>query len=160
MHYKKVLSMRLAGPGEVTDSAGVAIDSEAAAYDVELRLPESHSGLTLAREFARRTLTDRRYRGRHDHVLLVVSELVTNAMLHGAAPAVLRLSGTPWRVRVEVADRSPVLPEPRVAGQDGGWGLHLVSRLAGHWEAVRRDGGKVVWCELAPAVAPTAAGTG
>jgi anti-sigma regulatory factor (Ser/Thr protein kinase) len=150
--------MRLVGPSEVTDSAGVAIESEAAAYDVELRLPENHSSLTLAREFTRRTLTDRRYRGRHDHVLLVVSELVTNAVLHGDGTAVLRLSGSPWRVRVEVADDSPVLPEPRVAGQDGGWGLHLVNRLAGHWEAARRDGGKVVWCELVPAVAPAPAG--
>src|SRR2546423_10752761 len=87
--------MRLVGPSEVTDSAGVAIESEPAAYDVELRLPENHSSLTLAREFTRRTLTDRRYRGRHDHVLLVVSELVTNAMLHGDGPAVLPLSRTP-----------------------------------------------------------------
>jgi anti-sigma regulatory factor (Ser/Thr protein kinase) len=150
--------MRLAGPSEVTDSAGVAIESEPAAYDVELRLPENHSSLTLAREFTHRTLTEWRYRGRHDHVLLVVSELVTNAMLHGDGPAVLRLSGSPWRVRVEVADGSPVLPEPRAAGQDGGWGLHLVNRLAGRWEAVRRDGGKVVWCELVPAVAPAPAG--
>lgn len=157
MHHGLLLSMRLVVVSEVTDSACVAIESEAAAYDVELRLPENHSALTLAREFTRRTLTDHRYRGRHDHVLLVVSELVTNAMLHGDGPPVLRLSGTPWRVRVEVADGSPVLPVPKVAGQEGGWGLHLVSRLAGRWEAVPRDGGKVVWCELVPAVAPAPA---
>jgi Histidine kinase-like ATPase domain len=148
LHYGLLLSMRLVAASEVTESACVAIESEPAAYDVELRLPENHSTLTLAREFTRRTLSDGRYRGRHDHVLLVVSELVTNALVHGDGPAVLRLSGTPWRIRVEVADGS------QVAGQEGGWGLHLVGRLAGRWEAAPRDGGKVVWCELVPAVAP------
>ena len=146
--------MRLAATVQVTESVWVRMESGPAAYDVELRLPEGRSSLTLAREFTHRTLTDGRYRGRHDHVLLVVSELVTNAMLHGEGCTALRLSGTPWRVRVEVTDGSPVLPASRPAGQDGGWGLHLVTRLAGRWEAAPRDGGKVVWCELVPAATP------
>src|SRR2546423_11674682 len=116
--------MRLVGPSEVTDSAGVAIESEPAAYDVELRLPENHSSLTLAREFTHRTLTEWRYRGRPHHDLLVVSELVTNAMLHGDGPAGLRLSGPPWGVRLEVAAGRPGLPEPPGAGHARGRGLH------------------------------------
>ena len=71
------------------------------------------------------------YRGSHDDVVLVVSELITNALLHGLGSPALRLSGTRERVRIEVGDDSSVLPAQRPAGETGGWGLRVVARLAG-----------------------------
>jgi hypothetical protein len=139
----------------ILDSARVA--SPSVAYDAELCLPEDYGSPALARQFAHETLSRWDYRGRHDDVVLVVSELVANALVHGHGSPVLRLRATaepdgqaPAGVRVEVADDSRVLPEPRGPGAGGGWGLKLVERLAAGWGAVHRGRGKVVWCELVP----------
>ncbi|MBM7814194.1 ATP-binding protein [Saccharothrix algeriensis] len=116
---------------------------------VEYSPPRGPGGAGLARDFTRRTLAAWGYRGVHDDVVLAVSELVANAVRHAGGPAVLRLAGGADRVRVEVADGSPVRPGVRPAGVTGGWGLPLVDRLCRRW-GVEPDGrGKVVWCELA-----------
>ena len=86
-----------------------------------------------------------------DDVELVVSELVTNALLHGAAPVVLRLSVARDRVRVEVEDSGRELPVRM--RQDGeamtGRGLSLVARLSSGWGVEPAGGrGKVVWAEV------------
>ncbi|AKN70976.1 MULTISPECIES: ATP-binding protein [Streptomyces] len=89
-------------------------------------------------------------------LILLVSELVTNAVVHTGRPAVLRLclpaagdcpSAT---VRVEVADGSSRAPVPRCAGDDatGGRGLALVDCLADRWGWSHEGAGKNIWCEL------------
>lgn len=91
-------------------------------------------------------------------LILLVSELVTNAVVHTGRPAVLRLclpapvaeecaSAT---VRVEVADGSSRAPVPRCAGDDatGGRGLALVDCLADRWGWSPEGAGKSIWCEL------------
>ena len=89
-----------------------------------------------------------------DTALLLVSEVVTNALLHGAAPRTLQVDVRPDTIRVEVADGSPVLP--RVHGfastATTGRGLRLLDSLASRWGADPdpRDG-KVVWFEVGPA---------
>lgn len=138
----------------LSDSAGV--DTQAGAYEVELQLSEHDTSVAMAREFVRDALTRSRYQGRHDDVILAVSEVVTNALLHGQSAPVLRLAGTGSRVRIEVTDNSPVLPVMRVSGPDGGWGLPMVERLAACWGAYHQDDGKVVWCEFAARLAPDA----
>lgn len=122
-----------------------------------LVLPGGARSAVLAREFTRRTLTRWRYRGSCDEAVLVVSELVTNAVLHAGGGAVLRLLGTGSWLRVEVTDGSPVPPAKRESGSDGGWGLKLVERLTTTWGVLERDGGKVVWCELAARLSAVAA---
>jgi anti-sigma regulatory factor (Ser/Thr protein kinase) len=115
----------------------------------ELRLLPEGASSALARQFTTDVLALWAYEGRHDDVVLVVSELVTNAVRYGYGVPVLRLSGTSAHVRVEVTDDNPTLPKPgtpRPAG--GGWGLNLIQTLAADWGAVRRNGGKVVWCEM------------
>ncbi|MGH3343642.1 MAG: ATP-binding protein [Carbonactinosporaceae bacterium] len=86
-----------------------------------------------------------------DRAALLVSELVTNAVVHGGGPTLLRLSfdGT---LRVEVTDRSPAPPRLRRTGPDelGGRGLQLVDGLAECWSWQPRGRGKLVWCELRP----------
>ncbi|MEU6589097.1 ATP-binding protein [Streptomyces sp. NPDC046881] len=97
-------------------------------------------------------------------LILLVSELVTNAVVHTGRPAVLRLclpapaagecpSAT---VRVEVADGSSRAPVPRCAGGDatGGRGLALVDCLADRWGWSPDGAGKSIWCELDRCSAP------
>lgn len=83
-------------------------------------------------------------------LILLISELVTNAVVHTGCPAVLRmLLGGPG-VRVEVADASDRPPAPRhAAGDDtGGRGLELVDGLADRWGWQREGAGKRIWCEI------------
>jgi anti-sigma regulatory factor (Ser/Thr protein kinase) len=145
--------LRLAMIPGMPDSAGV--DAQPPAYDVELCLPEDYGSPARARDFTAQTLSRWGYRGRHDDVILVVSELVANALVHGYGGPVLRLRAAPDAdppigIRVEVRDDSPVMPAVRGPGPAGGLGLKLIERLAAGWGAAHRDGGKVVWCELAP----------
>jgi hypothetical protein len=67
-----------------------------------------------------------------EDVLLLVSELVTNACLHAGGPEELVLHCTDERLRVEVTDPSPTTPTPRRASPSlpGGHGLHVVERLS------------------------------
>ena len=86
-----------------------------------------------------------------EDVELVVSELVTNALLHGASPVVLRLSAVGDRVRVEVEDGGRELPVRMRDNSEAmtGRGLSLVARLSSGWGVDAADGpGKVVWAEV------------
>ncbi|MFF2846935.1 ATP-binding protein [Streptomyces sp. NPDC058001] len=89
-------------------------------------------------------------------LILLVSELVTNAVVHTGCPAVLRilLSGrpeaAPATVRLEVADSSECPPRPRHADGDetNGRGLELVDGLADRWGWQPEGAGKQIWCEI------------
>ena len=87
---------------------------------------------------------------------LGVSELVTNALLHGEAPIQVRVRGTRQHPRVEVRDGSqerPVLPTEEPESDDVlltfGRGLSIVGRCSDAWGAEIERDGKVVW--FAPA---------
>lgn len=90
-------------------------------------------------------------------LILLISELVTNAVVHTGCPAVLRMlfgsTGAPGNagtVRVEVADTSCRPPQQRHAkGEDtGGRGLELVDGLADRWGWQPEGAGKRIWCEV------------
>ncbi|MFF5027008.1 ATP-binding protein [Streptomyces collinus] len=87
-------------------------------------------------------------------VSLCVSELATNALLHGAPPGrgfLVRLRYDGDLVRAEVHDSGPGTPEFVNQGHDldeGGRGLLLVSQLADKWGVQNRTPGKAVWCEF------------
>ncbi|WP_419995095.1 ATP-binding protein [Streptomyces boninensis] len=87
-----------------------------------------------------------------DEAALVVSELVTNATVHGRGGCRLRLRRTGKHLTVEVHDSSPRLPKrrPDRAGAEDGRGLTLVELLS-HRLSVRveRTGGKTVRAVLA-----------
>lgn len=81
---------------------------------------------------------------------LLVSELVTNACVHGADPIIIRLDLNAARVRVEVEDSVPELPEvqrPDVR-EPRGRGMLIVESLSHMWGAESTPGGKVVWAEV------------
>lgn len=85
-----------------------------------------------------------------DDAALVVSELVTNAQLHGELPGTLRLRVRGDRLRVEVEDHSRTLPQPGGYAEQAvtGRGLGLVAALARDWGVDPVPTGKVVWAEL------------
>jgi anti-sigma regulatory factor (Ser/Thr protein kinase) len=86
-----------------------------------------------------------------DTVRLLVSELVTNSIVHGGGghPVEVSVYENSNGLRVEVSDCGPgVVPAPGAMGSErGGFGLFLVERLADHW-GVTRDGSTRVWFEL------------
>lgn len=84
---------------------------------------------------------------------LGVSELVTNALLHGEAPISVRVRGTREHPRVEVRDGStdaPILPSQVLQADEHelltfGRGLTMVARSSDAWGAEIEEDGKVVW---------------
>lgn len=121
---------------------------------------------------------DDRRAERVQDLLVVVSELVSNAVRHAATPfevAVALAAAGPAgdaAVRVEVTDGCAVPPRPAHPGVHraavdgiGGQGLHLVDALADHWGHHPRPGvvpaGKTVWAEvgLGPAPLPVSGGS-
>ena len=113
------------------------------------------SGPTAARE-GRRLLAEHVGRWRLgtpalDTASLVISELATNAMLHGAPPITVSLRPGNGVLFIEVADGGRYRPHRRVAGplDEGGRGLELVQALSRQWGVRPRLGGKVVWAEIA-----------
>ncbi|MEX2972931.1 MULTISPECIES: ATP-binding protein [Streptomyces] len=88
-------------------------------------------------------------------LILLISELVTNAVVHTGTSAVLRMcfSGSGavvGTVRVEVADASARPPRQRHADGDdtNGRGLELVDGLADRWGWQQEATGKRIWCEV------------
>ena len=110
-----------------------------------------------ARRFAATTLAGWGLTGPFDRVAIVVSELVSNAVRHTGAPAILRLHQVDDRLVIEVVDRDERPPHPvRPAIQDENHrGLYIVEALSLRWGSrpgvVGETGttGKVVWAELA-----------
>ena len=88
--------------------------------------------------------------GMVDDVCLVVSELVTNALLHGRSDAVLRVVQSHGAIRVEVQDDDTRLPLPSAPDPQalGGRGLALVAALSTMWGTERTAVGKTVWAEF------------
>ncbi|WP_043271047.1 ATP-binding protein [Streptomyces sp. CT34] len=84
-----------------------------------------------------------------DVATLLVSELVTNALVHADGGAVVTARVTD-RLRVEVRDFAAGRPEPRAGTTDGtsGRGLMLVRSLADAWGIRSEGAGKCVWFEL------------
>ena len=85
-----------------------------------------------------------------ENLLVVVSELVTNAVIHAGSDSDVRATFDDGRVRLEVHDQFPVRPiEPTTSDGVGvgGWGLRLVAALTDHWGWNPTPTGKVIWTE-------------
>ncbi|MEU7435581.1 ATP-binding protein [Streptomyces sioyaensis] len=155
-------------PGDLGPEPGSAGASAAAAAATpagqvrRLRLAGTRGAVARGRDFARQALHDWGWlpavgadqRAAAEDVLLVVSELVTNACLHAEGPEELRLRCSAKVLHLEVSDLGTGQPAPRSPhrpGRPGGHGMFIVQRLCLDWGVVRNtDGtGKTVWAELA-----------
>lgn len=85
-----------------------------------------------------------------DTVQLLMSELVTNVIVHTTGAPDVRVSLFPDYLHVEVADSDPAPVTPRHPSSDAvsGRGLQLVEALASAWGMVQLDRGKVVWFDV------------
>ena len=119
----------------------------------ETAVTPSLSAIAPARHWARERLSESGIDdGRLDLLVLLVSELVTNAVAHADPPVVLRVHVDEERTRVEVTDGVrdvPVVRDPPPTAF-GGRGVMFVDRLASSWGTSEEEGdaAKAVWFEL------------
>ena len=94
-----------------------------------------------------------------DTATLLTSETVTNAVLHAGTDIEIAVHRSADRVRIDVADHSPLIPVAKQFAADAatGRGLVLLQAMAAAWGVEVGPEGKVVWFEL---VAPDAPGGG
>ncbi|WBO68767.1 ATP-binding protein [Streptomyces camelliae] len=126
-----------------------------AAYEHVCPVPPAAGAVSAVRRSVAAVLADWSVApGVAEDVLLVVSELVTNAIVHARPPAVLRLSWAPGDgVRIEVTDAGPALSLRRCgAGTDPdehGRGETIVHALATRHGIRVHAGGVTRWAHLA-----------
>ncbi|WP_220449589.1 ATP-binding protein [Nonomuraea longispora] len=110
-------------------------------------LPSVPAGVGEARALVRADLTAWGHDDMIDDCLVIVSELVTNAVVHGGSAYALRLEDHGGRLYGEVFDPGDGMPRPRTPapGTPSGRGLQIVAAIADDWGVRAADGGKVVW---------------
>ena len=81
---------------------------------------------------------------------LLISEVVTNALLHAGGPVTVEVQHTGRAYRIAVGDRSSTAPTKKDYRVDDatGRGLHLLDLLAAAWGWDRTASGKIVWFDL------------
>lgn len=114
----------------------------------ELDLPPATESVPVARRFVREVLRESAVDV--DTATLLVSEVVTNAVLHARSPLSVRVVERGDTARIEVSDGSPV--PPRVHSFSSlsatGRGLRLLGQLALAWGVEPSDHGKTIWFEI------------
>ncbi|MEZ0493792.1 SpoIIE family protein phosphatase [Kineococcus sp. TBRC 1896] len=144
-------------PHRLTDDAALLVatfaGADAGRLDAALRLPADIRAVASARGFLRERLTAWSADELLDEAELVLSELVTNALVHTAGDAglTLRFDGAERRLRIAVGDSSTRSPRERDAPPDalGGRGLAIVDAVADAWGVDVTADGKTVWADLA-----------
>lgn len=115
--------------------------------------PGEATSIAAARRFVAGELGD--VGERLDAILLLVSELATNSVLHAASAFRLSVRRTSDEVCVEVADEGAGSPsqQPHDVTAPSGRGLQIVEALSDEWGVRDQPPGKVVWftVNLAPA---------
>ncbi|MFF0017088.1 ATP-binding protein [Streptomyces sp. NPDC005374] len=108
--------------------------------------------VSLLRKAAAKQLSQWGVSAATEETELLVTELATNVFKHvgEGVSATLILEWRGERLRLEVHDKSQVVPETKSTGCDEecGRGLHLLASLAVDWGTVLSATGKAVWCEL------------
>jgi len=112
-----------------------------------VELPVTRQAPALAREFLRGSTCSEHHSEVVDDAVLLVSELVTNSVLHGGPPVVVAVDCDEATLQVRVRDGSPALPAPRDAASrdENGRGLALVAEMSADWGVDTEEDGKHVW---------------
>lgn len=116
-------------------------------------LPATVQAPGLARQAIRETLPSWQLAYLEESALLLVSELVTNAVRHARNEdrmIALRLETTAGGLRIEVHDGDSRWPQPGTPDSldESGFGFVLVEALASTWGVTDLAVGKAVWAEL------------
>ena len=126
--------------------------------EASVDLPRSLTSVAAARRFVEESVREWKLEQLLDDALLVISELVTNAVTHADSSCRVRLSLTPARFRIDVQDNGSGTPEPLPYSQteEHGRGLYMVDAITTAWGLEDVPGeGKLVWAELARPVDPS-----
>ncbi|WP_244900713.1 ATP-binding protein, partial [Streptomyces nanshensis] len=125
---------------------------------VRVSLAGTAQAPAAARQFVRKALADWEVpRAPSDDVTLLVSELVTNAVVHAGTSVLLECRYEDGTLVVQAADRHPgraVETRAAAAEADGGremhqgHGLRLLAALAEEWGVTYRRDGKTVWFRM------------
>ena len=121
------------------------------AIEARIQLRPVPASVGIARRFAGTTLDSWGCSQILEVTTLLVSEVVTNAILHARSDVEVHLRAGGHFIRVEVSDASLVVPVVRKYSTDAmtGRGLALVEKLATAWGVLERADGKTVWFEVA-----------
>ena len=147
-YVRKRLSIRgviddiLAAAG-VLEIAGMVL-AESRTFERDARSPRE------ARRFVTDLLERWACEDALDTVHLLLSELVTNAVVHARSAPEVAVRLLTSSIRIEVGDEDPTLPEPASSELLGtsGRGLQILESYSQRWGVTPRDGGKVVWFEV------------
>ena len=123
-------------------------------YQRRVRLARQPSAAAEARSQVRAALRAWKVPVDHDIAILLASDLVTNAIVHGdGATITLAIRCSRGQLRIDVYDRSRYLPADadadERAGADAGRGLALVAVLSTEWGSFRTPAGKAMYFTLA-----------
>jgi len=115
--------------------------------DAHWRLPPLSRSVPEARRDVASTLEQWGLAGLADTAVLLVSEVVTNAVLHARTEVLLTMARVGSGVRIEVSDGSTLPPALRwhSATSTTGRGLRMLDLLADSWSAESTSTGKTVW---------------
>ncbi|MGN6242725.1 MAG: SpoIIE family protein phosphatase [Motilibacteraceae bacterium] len=162
-----LLAVRLIGAAPGTSAAGRNTEPSTGAATLvgvrEVLLPAEPASARVARRVIRAALGGLQDLAEVELVesaVLLTTELVGNAITHGAGDVGLRVEVGDRRVRVEVDDADPRLPVRREQQLEGGLpgengrGIFLVEAIADRWGAEQVGAGKRVWFELDRASTP------
>jgi anti-sigma regulatory factor (Ser/Thr protein kinase) len=148
-------SRRGAAPGvarvlEGVDGPTLGWESCATEHTVAVTFTSDIAEVRRARRVVQAQLEAWGYGTEVEAMTLAVSELVTNAVIHGRGDVELTLTANDGTIRIEVTDQGGGQPKlvPQGAHIVGaGWGLHLVDALADQWGSVRNGVSTSVWME-------------
>lgn len=121
------------------------------AVKISASLPDSLGAPAEARALLRRTLAEWDLAALIDDAEIVASELVANALRHGATPVSMMLGVADGRLTISVEDAAATrVPEPRTAdaADTGGRGMHLINAVSEAWGCTSDGATKVVWAAL------------
>ena len=117
-----------------------------------MTLPASSESVRTGRHVTRVVLSAWRLSCLEENAVLVVSELLTNAVRHARDTDAIELDlhATRAWLRIEIQDRDRQWPRPRVLNElsESGFGFILIDALAAKWGVRETETGKAVWAEL------------
>ena len=128
----------------------VEVSADGARTVHRLPLDAVPEAVPAARALLRHAVPGTGFAARVDDAELALSELVTNAVLHGREPLQVSLVQSEDALRVEVCDANPVSPSFSMLDPTAvtGRGLMLISAVSDRWGVEPAHDGKVVWFEL------------
>jgi anti-sigma regulatory factor (Ser/Thr protein kinase) len=120
------------------------------AADRERAFPKSNESVRAARQFVTETIQRWGYTELIDDASVVVTELVTNAILHARSPFSVVVGSRDGRLRIAVRDANQTPPARRtpVDLQAGGRGLGVIDALADRSGCELTPDGKMIWAEF------------